>query len=266
MKKMVDAWCYGQYDADYTLPHPGEGYHGWNKVSIPIDPAHTAIVVMHAWDCGTLEQNPYSYRLCEYIPRSIKIMEERYPDFLEKVRASGFNLIHIGSQTEASLEELPGYKRVKGKYGLGEPRPFFERTEDINELINIRLLNGHPGPAHPEDPKYTRDFAIMPQDDEDVACTTHQLFELCKERDIHHLIYTGFAVNACLMISPCGWVDMSRRGIMCSVIRDLTTAVENKETCRHELNKENGLWAYSIFAGGYIFDQEDVEKSLLTKD
>ena len=54
---------------------------------------------------------------------------------------------------------------------------------------------------------------------------------------------------------------MTRRGVVCSVIRELTTAVENKETCREESNKEYGLWAYSLF-GGFVFDQADVENLL----
>jgi len=264
MRKMVDAWSYGQFDADYSLPHPGEGYKGWSKQPIPIDPEHTAIVVMHAWDCGTLETNPQSYRICEYVPRSVKIMEEKFPGFLKKVRESGFNLIHIGSQSEASLESLPGYQRVKGKWGIGDDRERVEADPVAKELRRINSERVFPGPAHPEDPQYTRDFAIMPADDEDVACTTHQLFELCKERGITHLIYTGFAINWCLTMSPCGMFDMNRHGVICSAIRDLVTAVENKESCAKEDHKEYGLWAFSL-CGGFVFDQKDIEDQLLTK-
>jgi len=267
MKKMVDAWLYTQFDADYTLEYPGEGYTGWTKTSIPIDPEHTAIVVMHAWDVGTLEQVPAQYRVCEYVPRSTQIINEKFPGFLEKVRASGFNLIHIGSQSEKSVEFLPGYKRVKEKWGLGPAREQITSDPVLQELRQLRIERVHYGhnlPGVNESRMKYRDFAIMPKDNEDVACTSHQLFELCKERGINHLIYTGFAVNACLTMSPCGWIDMTRRGIMCSVIRELTTAVENKETCRTEANKEYGLWAYALW-GGFVFDQEDVEKGLLTK-
>jgi len=264
MQKMVQAWSYAQHGADYSLPHPGEGYGGWKKDSIPIDPAHTAIVVMHAWDCGTREENPHTYRICEYVPRSVQIMNERFPAFLEKVRESGFHLIHIGSQSEKSLEELPGYERVKEKWGLGPTEERIEPDPTWKELRKINSLRVFPGPLHPEDPTYVRDFAIMPKDDEDVACTTHQLFRLCKERGINHLIYTGFAINWCLTMSPCGMIDMNRHGFICSAIRELTTAVENKESCAVEEHKEYGLWAFSL-CGGFVFDQKDVEDALLTK-
>lgn len=264
MIKMVDAWTYRQHDADYTLPYPGEGYTGWTKRSIPIDPAHTAIVVMHAWDVGTLEQVPAQYKVCEYIPRSNEIMQDRFPAFLEKVRAAGFNLIHIGSRSEKSIELLPGYQRVNQKYGLGPVPETVASDPVLDELRRIRTdaaYGDNLAGVNQARIQY-RDFGIMPPDDEDVACTSHQLFELCKERGINHLIYTGFAVNACLTLSPCGWLDMTRHGILCSIIRELTTAVENKESCRGEQHKEYGLWSYAIW-GGFVFDQIDIENQLL---
>ena len=87
-------------------------------------------------------------------------------------------------------------------------------------------------------------------------------YQLCKAKGINHLIYTGFCVNACLTMSPCGMYDMSRRGVICSVVRDLTTAVENRESARTESNKAYGLWAFSLW-GGFVFDQADVENELL---
>ena len=54
---------------------------------------------------------------------------------------------------------------------------------------------------------------------------------------------------------------MSRRGVMCSVVRQLTTAVENRESCARERHKEYGLWAFSLW-GGFVFEQEDLERGL----
>ena len=266
MTKQLNAWIYQQFDADLSLPYPGEGYTGWVQRQIPIDPKHTAIVVMHAWDVGTPEQVPAQYRTCEYVPRSTQIIEERFPAFLDKVRKSGFKLIHVGSQSEASLETLPGYIRTKEKWGVDpEPRPCVSSDPVWQQLQQIRSDYGICGKHNEEglaQARKIRDFAILPRDDEDVVATTHQLFQLCKEQGINHLIYTGFAVNACLTMSPCGMYDMTRRGVLCSIIRELTTAVENKESCRKELHKEYGLWAFSLW-GGFVFDQADIENSLL---
>ena len=266
MEKKVNAWIYRQYDADLKLEYPGEGYTGWVREEIPIDPAHTAIVVMHAWDVGTPEQVPAQYRVCEYIPRSTEIIKNRFPDFLEKVRKSGFKLIHVGSQSETSLETLPGYIRTKNKWGTEPfPHPQVDSDPVWERLQKLRVESGLYGKHNEEGvalSRQLRDFAIMPADNEDVVATTHQLFSLCKEQGINHLIYTGFCINACLTMSPCGMYDMSRRGVICSIVRDLTTAVENRESCRTESHKEYGLWAFSLW-GGFVFDREDIEKDLL---
>jgi len=46
---------------------------------------------------------------------------------------------------------------------------------------------------------------------------------------------------------------------MCSIVRELTTAVENKESCRGEGHKEYGLWSFALW-GGFVFEQADVER------
>lgn len=261
MKTKINAWLYRQHDADLALEYPGEGYTGWIREEIPLDWTRTAVVVMHAWDVGTPEQVPAQYRVCEYVPRSTRIIREDFPEFLEAVRKSGVKLIHVGSQTERSLEKLPGYIRTKEKWGVD---PISRQRVDTDpvwtELQRIRVESGlygkHNQPGVAQSARL-RDFAIMPRDEEDVVATTHQLFQLCKEQGINHLIYTGFCVNACLTLSPCGMFDMSRHGVICSIVRDLTTAVENKESCREERHKEYGLWAFSLW-GGFVFDRQDL--------
>ena len=82
--------------------------------------------------------------------------------------------------------------------------------------------------------------------------TANQLDALCREADVSHLIYAGFAVNWCLLMSPAGMLDMSRRGYLCSALRQAVTAVENRESARTEAHKEEALWRVSL-AFGYVF-------------
>lgn len=264
MEIQVPAWYYAQQSADYTLTFPGEGYRGWTKTDIPLEPAHTAVLVMHAWDIPPRESCPGIYRVCEYIPRSQEIMKDRFPEFLDAVRASGVRLIHIGSRTEKSLDSLPGYRRVAKRYPPEAAPEQIEPDDTLRRLREFRNENVFYDRTNQSDVRAAaaaRDFAIVPRNDEDVACTSGQLFGLCREYGITHLIYTGFAVNACLTMSPCGFFDMSRRGILCSIVRDLTTAVENRESCATESHKEYGLWAYALW-GGFVFDSGELSAAL----
>ena len=158
MIRTVPAWIYQQYDADYALAHPGQGYGGWQKLGIPIDTAHTAILVMHAWECGTPETHPALHRVCEYIPRSREIIRERFPGFLEKVRASDMRLIHVGSRTEASLESLPGYIRTRTACPPEAPHAQIEADDTLQTLRRIHLNRGLCGhnTAELEEEKKTR--------------------------------------------------------------------------------------------------------------
>jgi len=100
-----------------------------------------------------------------------------------------------------------------------------------------------------------------PVGDEGIAEDGHQLFALCKHHGINHLIYAGFAINWCLLVSPGGMLDMSLRGLMCSAFRQAVTAVENKETARRELCKEIGLWRVAL-AFGLVFDVDDFRTAI----
>jgi len=80
---------------------------------------------------------------------------------------------------------------------------------------------------------------------------------------VNHLVYAGFNIDWCLLMSPGGMVDMGRRGYTCSAIRQAVTAVENKETARRELIKEIGLWRVAINFG-FVFDVDDFTNAMRT--
>ncbi|MHB8865809.1 MAG: hypothetical protein ACYC6N_25805, partial [Pirellulaceae bacterium] len=78
---------------------------------------------------------------------------------------------------------------------------------------------------------------------------------------INHLVYFGFAINWCLLMSPGGMLEMSRHGVMCSAIRQATTAVESRESARQQWAKELGLWRVAL-AWGFVFDVDDLVAAL----
>ena len=266
MGKLVPTWYYQQFDANYDLEFAGEGYGGWKQANLPINTEKTAIVLMHAWDTGTIEQYPGWYRAVEYIPRAIDICDNLLPDFLKKVRSSNLKLFHIASSNQI-IDEYPGYAKTLEICG-GDTFKYeqIEADETIKKLQHFRGENVIVG-THNR-PDVTRgqkrlDFypTARPLDSEEIVCTSEQLFKLCKKYEINHLIYTGFAINMCLTVSPGGFVDMSRHGIMCSAIKQLVTAVENKESCRHEVNKDYGLWFMTLMSG-FVYDLDDIESIL----
>lgn len=252
---------YEQFDADYNLEIPGEGYGGWKKCSLEIDTERTAVVVMHAWDWGTKEEYPGWHRAVELIPRSKDICDNIMPGFLKTVRASRLKLFHVVGNGDYYVD-LPGYKKTLEIAGQG-PRPLETVTHDpvLSNLYKFKREFSVHGTHNAED--IARGFknmnfykTTMPRDDEYICKNAHELFNVCKKEGINHLIYTGFAINACLTFSPGGMFDMMKRGVMCSAIRQAVTAVENKESAREQWGKEMALWWVSLLFG-FVYDLDD---------
>ena len=264
----VVANYYQEFDADYSLDVPAEGYGGWMKGEVEISAEHTAVAVMHAWDCGTFEEHPGVWRSCDYVPRSAEIARTVFPRMLSTVRESPLPLFHVVGGGNY-YQHLPAYKRTVEL--AGEPPPTPERVESdpilqqLHQFRSEKVWRGTHNNADREQLSDTIDFLpeAKPLDGEGIAENSLQLLALCKESGINHLIYAGFAIDACLLMSPGGMIDMSRHGVMCSAIRQAVTAVENKETARTQMAKEIGLWRVAVMFG-FVFDVDDLVAALTT--
>jgi len=263
----LPTYYYQQFDADFSRDVPAEGYGGWKQAELELSLEHTALVVMHAWDCGTREQYPGWHRAVEYIPRADAICRTVFPRLLAAVRASDLKLFHVVSPAPSGYyKDYPGYKKASELAGDVEPLEQVAPDPIWESLRRFRLENSFPGAHNQSDVDRgfrALDFApeARPQGDEGIAENAQQLFALCKAEGINHLIYAGFAINWCLLMSPGGMIDMSRRGLLCSALRQAVTAVENKETARSELCKELALWRVAI-AFGFVYDVDDLIRAL----
>ncbi len=254
---------YEQFDADTSLAVPAEGYGGWKSTEVEICVEHTALVVMHAWDRGTKEAYPGWYRHVEYLDRADQILRTVFPELLATVRKSNMKLFHVVAEGDY-YQDYPGYQRCVQIAGPA-PQPQ-EKISSDQALDKLRALKADLGKHNAVDIKRgwkNLDFApqAKPVGAEGIAESSHQLFALCRAHSVNHLIYSGFAVNWCLLLSPGGMAEMSKYGIMCSVLRQAVTAVENKETARHELCKQIALWRVAL-EFGYVFDVSELINAL----
>ncbi|MBE6552481.1 MAG: hypothetical protein E7665_10170 [Ruminococcaceae bacterium] len=270
MKIYLPTNYYRQFSGDHTKPYPAESYGGWQKEMLPIETDTTAIVCMHAWDTGEDGEYPGWERCVDYIPRASKICRKDMPPFFEKVRKTPMKLIHVAAEGQV-IEHFPGWQRTLELCGdekepYRDPAVYINGDEAVNEIRNFKYMKGHVGEENIADvargcPRKVNPY-VLPKDDEFVVTKSYQLRAICEKYNIRHLIYTGFAINMCLFVSPCGMLDMGRYGIMCSAVRELTTAVENRESARGEKNKEYGLW-HTALLYGFVYNKEDIEKYVL---
>jgi len=254
------AHYYQQFDADYSREVPAEGFGGWKNAEVEIAPARTALVVMHAWEAGTMAQWLGWRRAVEYHPRALEILAKVFPPLLSVVRSSALPVFHVVGGRDY-YSHLPGYQRA---VELAGPTPVIEpvvKDPVYRALEDFRADHVFVGPRNRSDVEegFARlDFApeARPAGDEGIAENAHQLAALCRAHGVNHLIYVGFAINWCLLMSPGGMVDMRRYGVMCSTIGEAVTAVENAETARGELEKKQALWRVAL-EFGFVFGLED---------
>jgi hypothetical protein len=261
----LQADYYQQFDADLTREVPGEGYGGWRRAPLTLDLEHTALVVMHAWETGTPAQYPGWYRAVEYMPRAQAILTEVMPPLLAAVRAAGMTLLHVVGGGDYYCT-YPGYQRA---VALAGPSPTTPRVapdptwEELRRFRNQHVFVGEHNRADVDRGFAALDFppTARPLGNEGIAENGAQLAALCQAAGVNHLIYAGFAINWCLLMSPGGMVDMSRSGVICSALRQAVTAVENRESARTEAHKEEALWRVAL-AFGFIFDVDDFVEQL----
>ncbi|MFM1851429.1 MAG: hypothetical protein RIS54_1113 [Verrucomicrobiota bacterium] len=250
---------YQQFDADYARDVPGEGYGGWKTGEVELSPQHTALVVMHAWDCGGLDEYPGWRRAVEYYPRAVQIARDVFPPILDAVRASTMPVFHVVGWHDY-YKQMPGYQKTLEIAGASPEFPQVAADAVYEKLQRFREQHVFVGDRNRPDVEEGRQHikflpAAQPREDEPIAEDSHQLAALCRAHGINHLVYIGFAINWCLLMSPGGMVELSRYGVICSTIREAVTAVENKETAREEREKQQALWRTSINSG-FVFDAE----------
>jgi hypothetical protein len=265
----VEGEYYEQFDADLSREVPAEGFGGWKKRRFDVPVGHTGVVVMHAWDCGTAAEYPGWHRTVEYFPRAERIVREVFPRLLAGVRGAGMQVFHVVGPGEY-FQKLPGYRRAVELAGPGpaalEMVEMDAATAAMQEFRRDCVVPGKHNMADIERGVGVLDFPgpARPVGDEGVAENGHQLAALCRHHGICHLVYVGFAINWCLLLSPGGMAEMRRYGVMCSTIREAVTAVENKESARGEFCKQMALWRVCL-QFGLVFGLEEFLGAIGTK-
>lgn len=257
----IPAWHYQHFDADFRLDVPERSFGGWQRESLEFSLSHTAVVSMHAWDMGTFDEFPGWWRVVPWVVRAQRILRDVFPGLLEAVRAAHIPLFHVVGGGEY-YKDQPGYQKARRLAGPDLPAmPTIDRDALRDRLDAFRRARVFPGEHNEEDISrgFKRvDFAreARPREDEGIAENGRQLFALCNDIGVNHLIYCGFAIDGCLLLSPGGMADMQQYGLLCSAFRQATTAIENRETARGELAKEMALWRVAL-SFGFVFDVGD---------
>jgi hypothetical protein len=115
------------------------------------------------------------------------------------------NTLALANETLPPLANLPDPYPRNLRYGMCE----CGLGDDCHYTNNVN--NQHPD--------------LKMRDDEYIALTQQEAYNVLKHRGITHIIYTGFATNMCMWGKPTGMKYMRQFGFRCVAARDLTEAI-----------------------------------------
>jgi len=179
------------------------------------DPKKVAIFAIDCWHwhwCTT-----WRSRAGSLIPR--------FNYSFDSARKLGMTIVFSPTNSMRDMNELP--QRQATLALLDHPLPMLANLSDPYPgairwgmcecgLGEACFYNNNNNNQHPD---------LKMEADEFIALTQQEAYNVLKERDITHIIYTGFATNMCMWGKPTGMKYMRQFGFKCCFARDMTEAI-----------------------------------------
>ena len=177
--------------------------------------ARTAIIITDMWD----------KHWCSGATRRVGMLAAQMTPVLESARRAGILIIHAPSETMDFYANTPGRLLAQNAPHVGTPPEL--KLQDAPLPID----DSDGGCDTPGDKYYlawkkeNSALTIMPGDV--VSDDGAEIYNVLKEHQIDTLLYMGVHANMCILGRSFGVRQMSKWGMRCILVRDLTDAMYN---------------------------------------
>jgi nicotinamidase-related amidase len=177
-----------------------------------IDPATTGVMVIDSWN----------YHWCMTATERVGAMVPRWNRALECARKLGMTVMWAPSDVAGNYVGTPQRERALAvPYG---PVPAVRQLDCTFTVARPPCMCGKGFPCLSN---YGFD-AICPAlniaQDDYIVCGLAEVYGICKQKGLKHIIFTGLHTNICLFGKPDALSAMYGAGVDCSVARDLNDA------------------------------------------
>jgi nicotinamidase-related amidase len=195
-----------------AMVFPGSGK--WDAVTESYDfhPNKAAVIVCDMWD----------KHWCSGATQRVGLLVERLQPFLDAARHSGIIIIHAPSETMAFYRDAPQRKKMMA----------FPRVDPPSELdlkappLPIDDSTGGCDTGDKEYKAWTREHPGLAIDPSDyVSDDGREIYNLLRAKGIETIFYTGVHANMCILNRSFAIRQMSKWGMHCILLRDLTDAM-----------------------------------------
>lgn len=177
-----------------------------------VDPSKIAIIVVDMWN----------YYYCRTGKKRKEAMIPRMNRVLDEARSLGIQVVFLPTDVIQSYEGYPQRKTVLAlpHHDLPEPIDFNPPWPRGGDECTCG-----PGPQCMVNYGWTAmDSSLKICDADLIVHGEQELYNLCKEQGITHLLYVGIAANNCELFKPGAIFSMTRYGLKCVLVRDLSEA------------------------------------------
>lgn len=192
--------------------------------------AQTALVLVDLWNVHHIDS---------WVERERAVLKEAVIPVIGAARQAGLTIVQAPSPEVLRNQERLR-RRVYGGWTDPDkdkpatdwpPADFQARRGKYDTFRNPRL---HPPGIRRFWDKLDKELDLNPlvkmEDTDYVVATGDQLHGLCREREILHLVYAGFATNWCVLGRDYAVAAMHGRGYNIILLRDATEGVEFPDT------------------------------------
>lgn len=202
-----------------TRVQPFKNLDEWKETTTSIDlaPKETAIVICDMWD----------KHWCPSASRRCGEMAVKMADVVNAARKKGILIIHAPSDTMTFYKDSPARKRLQDVKKIPMPKPL-----DLPDP-KCPVDDSDGGCDDVSAPKsykaWSRQHAAIPIDEErdGVSDNGHEIYSYLKEKGIGTILIMGVHTNMCVLHRSFAIKPMTRAGMRCVLVRDLTDSMYN---------------------------------------
>lgn len=200
-----------------TRVQPFKNSEDWQAVAIAesFSPARSAILICDMWD----------KHWCGGATRRVEDLARRMDPLLQKARAAGVLVIHAPSETMDFYKEYPQRQLVL-QAPAAKPPAELQITDPPLPIDDSD--GGCDTAGDHEHPVWSRENSILSLDPRDgISDNGQEIYRLLREKNISTVFMMGVHTNMCVLNRTFAIRQMTRWGMRCVLVRDLTDAMYN---------------------------------------
>ena len=215
-----------------------------------VDPKHVGVIAVDVWN----------FHWCKTATMRVDAIVPRMNKALDAARALGMTVMLCPSDV---VDNYVGYPQREAVFALPKVPVPDGGEGDLSARARRRWLRLRPRTLRRELRLGRHAPGLRIGDADLMPDTQAEVYAICQQRGLTHLIYVGFHTQVCLLGKPMGLKAMKSAGLQCVLARDMTDAHPGYDPARHftpDLNTEQVVEHFEKHLAPTISFQDELTK------